>query len=256
MRTDGKAQNAGFKEALELAAEGLRNSAASAEGDIAVLISPRAANEELYLLKRVFSEQLPGTRLIFSSATLFEPTEDDILRKKDKNPNSKGAELMALTADSADVWSLPELKNAALAGEIGALYICYHDITGLPKEVSAGWAEALERVPLVIYQGTNSCSTSKKSQIVLPVATFAEREGTVTNFQGRVQIQRRAFEPLCEVLPGWEIMQSLGVALGGSYAFESAEEVFAELGKNEPAFAGLSYEKIGSSGCVANGAKA
>lgn len=256
VRTDGRVQNTGFKEALELAAEGLRNSAASAEGDIAVLISPRAANEELYLLKRVFSEQLPGTRLVFSSATLFEPTDDDILRKKDKNPNSKGAELMGLTADSADVWSLPELKDAALAGGIGALYICYHDITGLPEEFSAGWAEALERIPLVVYQGTNTCPTSEKVQIIFPAAAFAEREGTVTNFEGRVQIQQKVFEPLSEALPGWQIIQSLGVALGGSYEYESAEEVFADLAKNEPAFAGLSYGKIGSSGFVAKGAKA
>jgi len=256
VRTDGKAQNTDFKEALELAAEGLRNSAASTDREVAVLVSPRAANEELYLLKRVFSEQLPGTRLVFSSATPFEPTEDDILRKKDKNPNTKGAELMSLTPDSAEVWSLSELKDAILAGEIEALYICYHDITGLSEEYSAGWAEVLERVPLVIYQGTNTCQTSKKAQIVLPAATFAEREGTVTNFQGRVQIQRRAFEPICEVMPGWEIMQSLGVALGGTYAFESAEEIFADLAKNEHAFGGMNYEKIGSSGCAMNGTKA
>ena len=253
--TNGKTRTAPYKEALELAAEGLRNSAASSESEIAVLVSPRAANEELYLLKRVFSEQLPGTRLVFSSATAFEPTEDDLLRRKDKNPNTRGAELMGLTADSADVWSLAELKDAILAGEIGAIYICYHDIAALPEELSEGCAGAIERIPLVIYQGTNCCQTSEKAQIVLPAAAFAEREGTVTNFKGRVQIQRKAFEPACEVLPGWEIMQGLGVALGGSYAFESAEEVFTELAQKEPAFAGLSYQKIGSSGCTAKGVK-
>jgi len=255
VRTNGKAQNTDYKEALELAADGLRNSAASTDKEIALLISPRASNEELYLLKRVFSEQLPGTRLVFSSATAFEPTEDDLLRKKDKNPNTKGAELMGLTADSADVWSLSELKDAILAGEIGAIYISYHDIVGLPEELSAGCGGAIGHVPLVIYQGTNCCQTSEKAQIVLPAAAFAEREGTVTNFEGLVQIQRKAFEPVCGVLPGWEIMQRLGVALGGSYAFESAEEVFTELAQKEPAFAGLSYRKIGSGGCRAKGVK-
>ena len=255
IRTESTVRKTSYKEALELAAEGLRSIAAATDKEIAVLISPRAANEELYLLKRVFSDQLPGTRLVFSSATPFEPTEDEILRKKDKNPNTKGAGLIGLSPDSADVWQLSDLKDAILAGEIGALYVCYHDIPGLPEELSAGWAGAVERIGLVIYQGTNHCATSEKAQIVLPAAAFAEREGTVTNFQGRVQIQRRAFAPLCEVLPGWEIMQSLGAALGGSYAFGSAEEVFAELAENELAFAGLSYEIIGSSGCVANGAK-
>ena len=252
VRNSGQGENPDWQTALEYTAGELRKRAADPDTEVALLVSPQAANEELYLLKRVAAEQLPGTRLAFSSATAFEPTEDNILRKKDKNPNTRGAELLGLTDSSPEISSLKELKSSAAKGKISALLIFYHDLLGLPEEWSAGWQELLEKIPLVIYLGTNSNRTSTLAKIVLPAAAYPEREGTVTNFAGRVQLQRKAFEPLGEALPGWEILRRLGEALGGSYKLDSAGEVFAELAVKESSFSGLSYEKIGYFGCAVN----
>jgi len=249
LKNEGGPSRTSWEQALTQVANWLQAVASGAKkGEVAFLVSPRAANEELHLLRRVLDEQLPGSLVAFSSASAREPTEDDFLIRADKNPNTAGAGLIGLTTSAAEVIGLEELKAKVLAGEIGALYICYHDPPGLPSALSPGWKEALDRVEVLIYQGTNSSATSERADVVLPAAVFAEREGTVVNAGGRLQIQRRAFGPLTDSLPGWEIIQRLGVALGGTYKFDSAEEVFRDLAEKNEAFAGLDYEKIGSSG--------
>ncbi|MFC1613683.1 molybdopterin-dependent oxidoreductase [Gemmatimonadota bacterium] len=249
---DGQQQQAkaSWEEALAQAATSLQAVASGAKkGEVAFLVSPRAANEELHLLQRILAEQLPGCIVAFSSATAQDTGGDDFLRKADKNPNTAGAELIGLAGDRADVISLEQLKEKTSAGEIGALYICDHDPLSLPSDVGRGWKESLARVEVLIYQGTNNCETSRLAhQVVLPAAAFAEREGTLVNCHGRLQIQRKAFDPLGDSLPGWEIIQRLGAALGGSYSFKSAEEVFLDLANNNRAFAGLDYQKTGPAG--------
>ncbi|MBN2290468.1 MAG: (2Fe-2S)-binding protein, partial [Candidatus Glassbacteria bacterium] len=206
VRSGDSLAEAAWDEALTRAAEALQAVASGAKkGEVAFLVSPRAANEELHLLRRVIGEQLPGSLIAFSNFSTAEPTEDDFLRRADKNPNTAGARLIGLTPEQAEVIGLDELKAKALAGEIGALYICYHDPPGLPEVQGRSWEEALDRVGKVIFQGTNSSATSERAQVVLPAAAFAEREGSVVNAGLRLQLQRRAFDPLAGSLPGWEI---------------------------------------------------
>ncbi len=251
--SEGHLSEATWEQALVQAANSMQAVASGAKkGEVAFLVSPRAACEELHLLRRVLDQQLPGSLIAFSTATRGEPTEDDFLRKADKNPNTAGTELIGLAGAEAEVIGLEELKAKALAGELGALYICYHDPPGLPGPLGSDWEKAFEKVETLIYQGTNSCKTSQVAQVTLPAAAFAERQGTLVNSDGRIQIQRRAFDPVAESLPGWEIMQRLGVVLGGTYNFNSAEEVFLDLAEKNKAFAGLDYEKIGAEGIKLN----
>ncbi|MEA2063313.1 MAG: molybdopterin-dependent oxidoreductase, partial [Gemmatimonadota bacterium] len=247
----GSPAQAAWDEALSRVADSMRAVASGVKkGEMAFLVSPRAANEELHLLKEVLAGQLPGSLIAFSNATAHEsPSQDDFLRRADKNPNTAGAGLIGLAGDSgAEIINLEELKARALSGGVGALYICYNDLLGLPPVISAGWEEALGKIETVIYQGTNGSKTSKLAQVVLPAAAFAEREGTVVNCDRRIQVQHRAFTPLSDSLPGWEIMSRLGTALGGSYKFESAEQVFLDLAETNGKFNGLDYEKIGPDG--------
>ena len=247
IRREGQEKSAGWDEALAFTAERLRAAAADNEKDMVVLVSPQASNEELHMLKKVLAQRLPGWRGAFTTATKFPATEDNLLRKADKNPNTRGVELMGLNGGNG--MDLEKLKKAALEGKIGALLVCYTDLLGLPGS-SGEWDKALDSVGSLIYIGHNDCATARKAVVVLPAATFAEREGTITNFEGRVQIQRRAFDPLGESLPGWEIIRRLGDALGGEYAFTDAQVVFADLAASNKAFQGLDYDKIGPLGRI------
>ncbi len=227
--------------------------AASEIGDVAVLVSPLLSNEALYMLKRVLSEQLPGTAVAFSNLNEHEPTEDDILRKADKNPNTTGAEFLGLTTANPEVMDHASLLKSASQSDLSALVIIGHDPVGLQSVYGIGWSEALDKVPFKVFIGTNENETSRMADLVLPMAAFGEYEGTVTNFAGRVQLLHRAFDPLGDSLAGWDLLARLGNALGGDYDFSSAGEVFDELVLKEDKFAGLSYGKIGELGVKVNG---
>ncbi len=100
--------------------------------------------------------------------------------------------------------------------------------------------------------GTNHNATSSKAHLILPRAVYAEVEGTFTNFEGRAQLIRQAVPPLDGVLPGHELLIKLGVAMGHPREIKPASAIFDELAKTDPAFAGMSYESLGSSGQMLN----
>ena len=121
--------------------------------------------------------------------------DDDFLLRADRNPNTRGAELIGLGGDAA------ALLAAARAGRIRCLLIFDHDLlaSGLPAaDVSA----ALGRIETVIYAGTNANATSAAAHWVLPTAAWVERDGTFTNFEGRVQRFRQAVDPIGQARPG------------------------------------------------------
>jgi len=89
---------------------------------------------------------------------------------------------------------------------------------------------------------------------VLPLAAWVERDGTFTNFLGRVQRFRAAVQPLGHALAGWDLFGRMLGALGGTAAGGRAELWFRELAKAVPAFAGLTYQSIGDGGAMLAGA--
>ena len=98
--------------------------------------------------------------------------------------------------------------------------------------------------------------TAELADVVLPSAQWAEEEGTMTNLEGRVIRRRRAFEPPDGVRDDMQVLCELAERLGkGQYfRYESAEEVFDELGRASaggPAdYSGITYEKIEANGGV------
>ena len=100
---------------------------------------------------------------------------------------------------------------------------------------------ALEGAETVIFQGTSANDASARAHLVLPSAAYVEREGTFTNFQGRVQRFRTAVPPLGAAWPDWMILSFVGKALGFQdpvFTAERPEQVFSALAATVPAFAG------------------
>jgi len=86
---------------------------------------------------------------------------------------------------------------------------------------------------------------------VLPAAAWVERDGTFTNFQGRVQRFRPAAEPLGEVRPEWDIVGQVLGTLGHAGTATRAEHWFVELAANVEAFRGMTYQSVGDTGRMA-----
>lgn len=208
---------------------------------VAGIIDAKATNEEAYLLACLLKEQVGTKNIAGFSWSPADAYHDDFLIKEDKNPNSRGLQALGLLNGGP---SAADILDAAEKGEIKALLIFGADLTkGFTQEKLD---TALEHVQVVVCD-TDYTGTSAYAEVLLPIGAVPESEGTYTNFAGRVQHVRQAFPPPQQAKPGWEVLGLLGRKLGG---FEplSSSEAFAELAKNSPAFAGLTYGKLGEHG--------
>jgi predicted molibdopterin-dependent oxidoreductase YjgC len=136
---------------------------------------------------------------------------------------------------------------------VKVLWVFEHDLLDSDWP-AAETRQALERVETLIWSGANANATSAVAQLVLPLAAWPERDGTYTNFLGRVQRFRAAVEPLGEARAGWEVIGRVLAALGAPAGAGRAEHWFRELAKSVAAFAGLSYQTIGDTGAMVAGA--
>src|SRR5262249_58211222 len=130
------------------------------------------------------------------------------------------------------------ILEAARSGRIKALWVFDHDL------FDSTWPEAdvtraLRALETLIFTGTNANRTSALAQLVLPAAAWVERDGTFTNFQGRVQRFRPAAEPLGEARPAWGIVGQVLGTPGHARTATRAEHWFAQLPPNLPPLPGI-----------------
>lgn len=211
---------------------------------VGVIPSPHLTNEDLYALKCLFSCLLRVTNVDFKLPGFDKGEGDKILLKADRHPNTKGAELLGLSGTGL---SVEAMLDKVKAGELKVIYLAGSDPV---KYIGEKAAEALSKAELVVFQGTNFNASCKLARVILPGATFVEKEGSFTNYQGRVQKINKALEPLGEALADWEIFTRLGRLLGAYPAYRCAEEVFMDMAREVAPFSGLSYQKIGSQGII------
>jgi NADH-quinone oxidoreductase subunit G len=212
---------------------------------VGVLLSPRLANEDLWLARRLCLESADRWAVDFRVPPPGPGFADDFLICADKAPNTRGAELIGVgpagESDGAHVLA------AARAGRLQVLWVFGHDL------LASGWSgadvqAALDRVPFLVFQGSNANATSDRAHLVLPAAAWVEREGTWTNTASRVQRFWRAVPPVGEARADWEILAEVARALGHDWRPGRAEHCFRELVAAVPTFAGLSYRGLGDQG--------
>jgi NADH-quinone oxidoreductase subunit G len=207
----------------------------------AVLASPQMTNEELFHLELLFRDALKIENLEYRVPPKDPALSDDFLIAADKNPNSRGADVLGLAGRG-----VRELLEECAAGRIRFLFIFHHDLTrGFDAETVRS---ALAGAGFVAFQGSWLRPTAELAHVLLPAAVYAEKEGTFTNVQGRVQRIHAAVPPLGEARTDLKILDLLATALGARLAPPRAPEVFRALAERVPAFAGMSYETLGDSG--------
>lgn len=136
-----------------------------------------------------------------------------------------------------------EIFDAILAGDIKALYIMGENPAITVPDTQKTCA-ALEKVPFLVVQDIFLTETAKFADVVLPAACFAEKEGTYTSTERRVQIGYKAIEPPGEAKADWEIIQKIAYKMGFSWNYTSPQEIFEEMRKITPIYKGITYEKI------------
>ena len=128
-----------------------------------------------------------------------------------------------------------EMIQAAEEGKLKAIYIVGENpLISFPDRT---WLEsALTRIPFLVVQDLFLTETANLARVVLPAASFAEREGTVINLEGRIQRLNSAFPPLGMSLPDGEIFRRLGERLDQRIAPEGPTELWEEIRKAAPLY--------------------
>lgn len=108
--------------------------------------------------------------------------------------------------------------------------------------------EALDKLDFLLVQDIFLTETALKADVVLPGVTFAEKDGTFSNTERRVQRVRQAISPRGEARPDWQILCDLSTRLGYPMQYNSIEEVFEEIRTLTPSYAGMSYTRLEGSG--------
>jgi len=137
-----------------------------------------------------------------------------------------------------------EMLNSVLEGKIKAMYIMGENPMISDPDISHV-EEALNSLDLLVVQDIFPTETARLADVVLPAASYAEKEGTYTGTDRRVQLSRKAIEPLGESKPDWEIICELaGEMKAEDFSFTSPEEIFEEIRKVTPQYAGINYSRL------------
>lgn len=141
-----------------------------------------------------------------------------------------------------------EMMEAAAGGRIKGMFILGENPLLSDPDINHV-REALQRLDLLVVQDIFLTETAELADVVLPGVSFAEKDGTFTATDRRVQRVRKAIEPLGEARPDWQIICELAQAMGGKgFQYKSPEEVFGEIARLTPIYAGITYPRIEEGG--------
>ena len=236
--------------------------------EIMFVASAFSTLEDNYSLKK-FAKEIFNSDNIFYIPSIDESFGDDILRRSDKTPNSNGLKLLGIKEYSQQIFEMLS------SGKIKLLYILNEDISRLNDSASF-----FKNIQSSVQQITYTNEYSSNANVIFPVSSYAEINGTFVNFQNRIQRVRPAVTTLEQerligefqlsrwdkmgahndrwthgtkfnARPGWKIISQLAKVMGHEFKFENTEEVFVELCSTVPELNGYDYDAVGSKGIVA-----
>lgn len=180
----------------------------------------------------VSPEYLPGYQDMAVARDLFESTWHTTL------PYSRGL-------------TVAEMVRGLETGSVRAMYIVGADpVTNYPY--SSRISSALDRAELLVVQEMFMSPTAAKAHCVLPAASFAEKEGTITNIEHRIQRLGQAITPPGDARPDWSVLEQVAVAMGQPMGFFSAKDIFREMTLTVPFYGGLSLKDLEPDGVIAH----
>lgn len=168
----------------------------------------------------------------------YQEVEDEIIRKKFeevwrvKLPLKKG-----LT--SSEMFEQP--------GRIKLFYIVGEDVVHSEPN-SKHVISCLEKSEFVVVHDLFMCKTAEYADVILPCASFAEKEGTFTNADRRIQLIRKAISPQPDTKPDGQMIMELANLLGYPMKYKDAASIMDEIAQLSPIFAGVSYQRLETNG--------
>ncbi len=153
-----------------------------------------------------------------------------------------------------DAWGVTDLNDkpgltittmmkAAEKGDLKALYIMGEN--PMLSDPDLGHIElSLSNLDFLIVQDIFMSETAKLADVVLPAACFAEKTGTYSNTERRVQIAHKAVDPPGLARSDWEIIQDISNRAGYPMNYANTTEIMAEINKVTPSYAGITHSRL------------
>ena len=154
--------------------------------------------------------------------------------------------------------TMPEMVKAIEAGQIKAMYI-FGENPLVSDPDTNHLRHVLESLDFLVVQDIFLTETAKLADVVLPGTSFAEKDGTFTNTERRVQRVRKAIDPIGQARPDWQVIQEVARAtaekvggeaakLADGFRQEGPAEIMREIARVTPSYAGISYERLENGG--------
>jgi NADH-quinone oxidoreductase subunit G len=140
-----------------------------------------------------------------------------------------------------------EIRQALIDGDLDGLILIGVDPLRDFGDTSA-WEEALNAASFVVSFSTFATASAAKADVLFPLETHAEKDGTVTHPDGRLQRVRPAAGRPGDIRPGWQTLAALSLALGHDTAITSQPEAFKALTTAVPFYSSITDASIGGRG--------
>jgi len=143
--------------------------------------------------------------------------------------------------------TVTEMVPKAHTGEFKAMYIIGEN--PLVSDADLNHAEeSFAHLDFLVVQDIFMTETARAADVVLPSCCFAEKDGTFSNTERRVQRVRKAVAPPGEALEDWRITAEIASRMGVEMRYENAEAVFNEITQVTPSYGGITWDRIDREG--------
>jgi NADH-quinone oxidoreductase chain G len=140
-----------------------------------------------------------------------------------------------------------QMLEAVPQGKIKVMYIA--GVNPLMEYPDSSFVRnSIGKVGFLVVQDIFLTETAKLANVVFPGASFAEKEGTFTNVERRVQRLKKAFDPLNDAKADWQIFCMLAKSLGNEFDYSSPKQIFEELVRVSPLYGKLNWDRLGETG--------
>jgi len=170
----------------------------------------------------------------------YQPVDDIAVRRKFE-------EAWSTSLSDKPGLTVMEMIQAIEKDEIKALYIMGEN-SALSDPNSSRTRAALAKVDFLVVQDIFFTETADFADVVLPAACFAEKEGTFTNTERRIQRVRQALSPPGEARADGEIICSLAEKMGQPMSYSSPGRIMEEVASLTPIYGGVSFPRLKKGG--------
>jgi formate dehydrogenase major subunit len=140
-----------------------------------------------------------------------------------------------------------ETFQAIHEGDVRGLYVMGENPALSEPDIQHA-EEGLSELDFLVVQDVFLTETAEHADVVLPAASFAEKDGTFTNTERRVQLVGEAVSPPGDAKPDWEILQQLARELGHDWNYQSTAEIMDEVAEVAPIYGGISHDRLDAEG--------